>query len=133
MCVQNIVEHLQSSVSQQVSLHLHMLLLPPPLPLPLLPQPAFTFPSQERDELERQVEELRSMCNVKVRAAEAKWEDAMATIERITQRDLSASHTSSSCQTHDATAPRVSSIASQTSSDSGGGRPLSQVWRVLKC
>jgi hypothetical protein len=71
---------------------------------------------QERDEVERQVEELRSVSSAKVRAAEAKWEEAMATIERMTERKLNVSFTNSTCQTE--IQSNVHSSASQTSSDS---------------
>jgi hypothetical protein len=93
------------------------------LPMMLVMKPLMN--SQERDELERQVEELRSVCNIKVRAAEAKWEDAMVTIERITARAITVSHVSFACQTDDTSAPRVHAIASQTSNE--GARLGNQV------
>lgn len=101
--MQQITEHLQSSVSQQVRLYL------PPAVHPLF------YDLQERDEVERQVEELRSVSSAKVRAAEAKWEEAMATIERMTERKLNITFTNSSCQTE--VQNRLHSSACQTSSD----------------
>ena len=57
--------------------------------------------AQERDGVERQVEELRSICAAKVRAAEAKWEEAIAVIDRLTAQKMISPSSSSSSQTDD--------------------------------
>lgn len=75
--------------------------------------------AQERDGVERQVEELRSVCAAKVRAAEAKWEEAIAVIDRLTVQKMIAPSSSSACQTDASIAPRVHSSACQTSGESG--------------
>jgi hypothetical protein len=74
---------------------------------------------QERADVERQVEELRSVCAAKVRSAEAKWEDAMAALELATARKVNLSFTSTGCQTGDGPAPQVRSSSCQTSTESG--------------
>ncbi len=76
-------------------------------------------PTQERDDVERQIEELRAVCAARVRSAEAKWEDAVAALERATARKVDVSFTSSSCQSDDSLSRRVQSSSCQTSNDSG--------------
>ncbi len=53
-----------------------------------------------------------------MRTAEAKWQDAMAAIERITDRKMNVSFCSSACQTHDIAPTSVHSSSCQTSNDS---------------
>jgi hypothetical protein len=74
---------------------------------------------QERDNVERQVEELRSTCAAKVRSAEAKWAEALAVIDHLTTQKMMAPFSSSACQTDDSGPVRLHSSASQTSGEIG--------------
>jgi hypothetical protein len=105
--MQHIADHLQSSISQQVprSIHAH-----PGVHLMLL--------VQERADVERRVEELRAVCAAKVRSAEAKWEDAVAALERATEHKLNAASVSAACQTDDVGPRHLHSSSCQTSSES---------------